>query len=196
MAALHGGPAAGGINHFLRCCESAIVIFCSGNLVLQHGRLVNSHAANRAPHQRHIGTFSLAWAEARWFRCWSWGRRQAVSSQGRGLPAAQCLDAQVLQACKAWGLELAPCWHAEDDAAGFPSIDGWTRRRARDARQLSPLVLPVTEWVLALTAQSICSVPREGKAETQSMTGQTQSLALPGRGLASHTVPRCTCVDP
>lgn len=53
-------PAAGVINHFPPCRESAIVIFGKwkfGFFIVQHGNLVSSYTTNRGPPQtahRHV----------------------------------------------------------------------------------------------------------------------------------------------
>lgn len=157
MAWLHcmEAPAPGCRCHqsFLRCCESAIVnLGVLRNLASSSCSMAIWPTATPPiglPHTRHIGTFSLAWAEAiaglgAGLARLVGGRRQANSSQGARaagcpVPSAKCPACCMFTSLgRGWSCSLL---HAEENAtAGFPSIDEdrWTRGRARDARQLSP----------------------------------------------------------
>lgn len=98
---------------------------------------VTDHKTNRAPDQRHIGTFFLAWAEASTLGAWSrpccvvfsWGPTSGHFRPRARVPGCPVPRPKVLQALQGMRWELQQmCTLKKRFVAGFPSIDGWMDR--------------------------------------------------------------------
>lgn len=97
----------------------------SGNLVLQrgqHGRLGHRPQIQSGPDQRHIGTFSLAWAEASTLGAWSrpccvvfsWGPTSGHFRPRARVPGCPVPRPKVLQALQG----MRHLLHAEETRRG------------------------------------------------------------------------------
>lgn len=132
MAWMHcmGGRLQVSTSFFCGRCESAIVIFavleiwsCS---VVSMADWVTDHKSNRAADQRHIGTFSLAWAEASTLGAWSrpccvvfsWGPTSGHFRPRARVPGCPVPRPKVLQALQGMRWELQHLLHAEETRRG------------------------------------------------------------------------------
>lgn len=178
---------------FRRCCESAIVIFLIwkfGPAAWQVGRQPQNQSGPPPTAHRHV----LLWPGPRRVAglsgsgAWSSGLGgdvRPVPAKGE-LLVAQC-PMPSARLPRRWLLraEETPCLACLACPVFRALMDGWKEGwmdsrtgSCRDARQLSLSCCVSPKRVPALTGQSICSIPRNETAETQSMTGQSQSLVL------------------